>query len=63
MTDIISHRGPDGDGHYVDKNDSCRSLVTVVSSIIDSEQCQFLSQCTTKQFVVIFNGEIYNYRK
>ena len=61
MTDIISHRGPDGDGHYVDKNDSAivglghRRLSIIDLSNAASQPMHY------KQFVVIFNGEIYNY--
>ncbi len=58
MTDIIQHRGPDGEGFYINKNIGFghRRL-----SIIDLESGDQPMFSEDKQKVIIFNGEIYNY--
>jgi asparagine synthase (glutamine-hydrolysing) len=60
MTDAIAHRGPDGEGHWVESNVGLghRRL-----SIIDLSSAGHQPMISTDQrFVLIFNGEIYNYR-
>lgn len=57
MTDIIEHRGPDGNGYYMD---NCVGLGHRRLAIID------LSEDGHQPFidgnlVLVFNGEIYNY--
>lgn len=58
MTDIISHRGPDGKGYFVDKNIGLghRRL-----SIIDLNTGDQPMYSEDKKKVIVFNGEIYNY--
>jgi asparagine synthase (glutamine-hydrolysing) len=58
MCDIVSHRGPDGEGFYVSKNIGLghRRL-----SIIDIDNGQQPMICNDKNLIVTFNGEIYNY--
>ena len=61
MTSVISHRGPDGDGHLFDQAENGfvgmghRRL-----SIIDLSNAA-AQPMYYKQLVLIFNGEIYNY--
>lgn len=61
MVDQLSHRGPDADGFYLDDQVALghRRL-----SIIDlsTGANQPLSD-TTHRYVIVFNGEIYNYRE
>ncbi len=59
MTDCIIHRGPDDEGHYVDDNVAIgmRRL-----SIIDLEGGKQPITSHDENFVIVFNGEIYNYR-
>ncbi len=59
MTDCIIHRGPDDEGHYVDDTVAMgmRRL-----SIIDIEGGKQPITSEDQNFVIIFNGEIYNYR-
>ena len=60
MADRIIHRGPDSDGYYVDKNVALgfRRL-----SIIDLEGGNQPLYNEDKSIVIVFNGEIYNYRE
>jgi asparagine synthase (glutamine-hydrolysing) len=61
MTNAMAHRGPDADGFYNDENISLghRRL-----SIIDlSENANQPLYDTTNNYVIIFNGEIYNYKE
>ena len=60
MTDIINHRGPDDEGHYIDKNVGLghRRL-----SIIDLSPDGHQPMCNEdKSIWIIFNGEFYNYQ-
>lgn len=60
MTDVITHRGPDSSGFYSDANISMgfRRL-----SIIDLENGSQPVYNEDKSLVLMFNGEIYNYRE
>lgn len=60
MADIIVHRGPDSDGYYIDDNVALgfRRL-----SIIDLEGGTQPIYNEKKDKVIIFNGEIYNYKE
>lgn len=62
MTDQISHRGPDGSGYYYDDEHGIgfghRRL-----SIIDVEGGHQPMLTSDGNFVITFNGEIYNYRE
>ena len=63
MTNILQHRGPDGDGHYIYKTDAAivglghRRLSIIDLSAAASQPMQY------KNLYVIFNGEIYNYNE
>lgn len=60
MADIIKHRGPDSDGYYVDNNIALgfRRL-----SIIDLDNGSQPIFNEDKDKVIVFNGEIYNYKE
>ena len=60
MADIIKHRGPDSDGYYVDNNIALgfRRL-----SIIDLDKGSQPIFNEDKDKVIVFNGEIYNYKE
>ena len=63
MTDTLIHRGPDAEGLYIDQNNGI-GLGHRRLSIIDvssSANQPFYSKCGT--YVIVFNGEIYNYRE
>ncbi len=60
MTDIIRHRGPDGEGHWISENGHVgfghRRLSILDLSELGSQPMHYLDRYTT-----VFNGEIYNY--
>ena len=60
MADIIKHRGPDSDGYYVDNNIALgfRRL-----SIVDLDKGSQPIFNEDKDKVIVFNGEIYNYKE
>jgi asparagine synthase (glutamine-hydrolysing) len=61
MTDAIAHRGPDGEGHWIEGNVGIghRRL-----SIIDLSSAGKQPMITTdNRYVLSYNGEIYNYLK
>ena len=60
MTDVITHRGPDSDGVFMDDHIAMgfRRL-----SIIDLDAGHQPIYNEDKTLVLTFNGEIYNYRE
>ena len=60
MTSFLDHRGPDGEGFFSDKS---VSLGHKRLSIIDLKTGQQPMHNDDKSVVVVFNGEIYNYRE
>jgi asparagine synthase (glutamine-hydrolysing) len=60
MTDVIAHRGPDGQGHWYSKNDTV-GLGHRRLSIIDLTENGAQPMAWLEKYVITFNGEIYNY--
>lgn len=60
MTDVIAHRGPDGEGFW-HSNDNCLSLGHRRLSIIDLSAKGNQPMHYLNKYVITFNGEIYNY--
>ncbi|HWB07051.1 MAG TPA: asparagine synthase (glutamine-hydrolyzing) [Verrucomicrobiales bacterium] len=61
MTDIIAHRGPDGEGQFVD---GCLGLGHRRLSIIDLSPAGRQPMMTADgRYVITFNGEIYNFQE
>lgn len=58
MSDIIEHRGPDGEGFYINNN---VGLAHRRLSIIDLSTGNQPMYNDSREIVVVFNGEIYNY--
>jgi asparagine synthase (glutamine-hydrolysing) len=56
----IEHRGPDGDGFYIDDH---VSLLSRRLAIIDRSGGDQPIYNETKDVIVVYNGEIYNYRE
>jgi asparagine synthase (glutamine-hydrolysing) len=62
MTDAIAHRGPDGEGHWIDGMQGV-GLGHRRLSIIDlSEAASQPMSAVRNRYMVVFNGEIYNYK-
>jgi asparagine synthase (glutamine-hydrolysing) len=60
MTDVLKHRGPDGEGHWISENSNI-GLGHRRLSIIDlsANACQPMHYLN--RYTLIYNGEIYNY--
>ena len=60
MTDIIAHRGPDGEGHWISEEGNIglghRRLAIVDLHESANQPMHFLDRYT-----IVYNGEIYNY--
>jgi asparagine synthase (glutamine-hydrolysing) len=60
MTDVISHRGPDGEGYWISDNGNVgfghRRLSIIDLTENGSQPMHFLNR-----YSIVFNGEIYNY--
>ncbi len=59
MMNEISHRGPDGDGIFIDDN---VGLGHKRLSIIDLEGGSQPMFSSDKRYVIVFNGELYNFQ-
>lgn len=58
MTDIISHRGPDGEGFHIAKNLGLGHRRLAIIDLSTGDQPMYSEDGA---LVVVFNGEIYNY--
>ena len=60
MNEATRHRGPDATGHFVDSVVSLGHNLLAITETPSNSRQPFVSD--DKNFVLIFNGEIYNYR-
>ena len=59
MNDKLSHRGPDGEGYYHDSNVSFSHKRLAIIDLDPRSNQPFIDK--KKEFILVFNGEIYNY--
>ena len=59
LTNLLHHRGPDQNGYFVDKNINLGFKRLSIIDIKNGKQ-PFISQ--NRRFIIVFNGEIYNYK-
>ncbi len=59
MTEAIAHRGPDGEGYWIDKNIAFGHRRLAIIDLTDAARQPMKSQ--DGNFVVVYNGEVYNY--
>lgn len=60
MTDRIAHRGPDGEGFYLDDNIALGHRRLAILDLTTGDQPIYNEE---KDVVVVLNGEIYNYQE
>lgn len=61
MTDIVAHRGPDGEGHWIADNGLVgfgHRRLSIIDLSSDGHQPMHYAN---KRYTITFNGEIYNY--
>lgn len=61
MTDVIAHRGPDGEGHWINKSGKVGFGHRRLSIIDLSENGKQPMHYAEGRYTITFNGEIYNY--
>ena len=59
MNNKLSHRGPDGEGYYHDSNVSFSHKRLAIIDLDPRSNQPFIDK--KKEFILVFNGEIYNY--
>ena len=58
MADRIAHRGPDGEGYYIDENIAMAHRRLAIIDLNTGQQPMYNND---KSLVIVFNGEIYNF--
>lgn len=61
MTDALSHRGPDGEGHWIGEGVGVGHRRLTVIDLTDAARQPMVS--TDGRFVLSYNGEVYNFRE
>jgi asparagine synthase (glutamine-hydrolysing) len=61
MTDAIAHRGPDGEGHWIEGNVCIGHRRLAIIDLSPAGHQPMIS--TDHRYVLSFNGEIYNFRE
>ncbi|MBK7854512.1 MAG: hypothetical protein IPJ79_06015 [Bacteroidetes bacterium] len=61
MTDSIAHRGPDGEGFWLNSNETIGFGHRRLSIIDLSDGGRQPMHYLQKRYTIVYNGEIYNY--
>ena len=61
MTDAIAHRGPDGEGHWIENNVGIGHRRLAIIDLTSSGHQPMIS--ADQRYVLTYNGEIYNFRE
>lgn len=61
MTDAVAHRGPDGEGHWIEGNVGLGHRRLSIIDLSEAGHQPMVSR--DDRFVLSYNGEIYNYRE
>ncbi len=61
MTDAIVHRGPDGEGHWIEGNVGLGHRRLAIIDLSPAGHQPMIS--SNHRYVISYNGEIYNFRK
>ena len=61
MSEAMSHRGPDADGYYSDEGVSLVHRRLAIIDLSEAGNQPFIDP--SGRFVLIYNGEMYNYQE
>jgi asparagine synthase (glutamine-hydrolysing) len=61
MTDVIAHRGPDGEGFYTDGSVGLGHRRLAIIDLSPAGHQPMMTE--DRQFVISYNGELYNYQE
>ncbi len=61
MTDAIAHRGPDGQGHWIEENVGLGHRRLAIIDLSDAGRQPMIS--ADQRYVLSYNGEVYNFRE
>ena len=61
MTDVIAHRGPDGEGHWLHENIGFGHRRLAILDLSSAGHQPMISK--DSRYVLTYNGEIYNFRE
>lgn len=61
MTDVIAHRGPDGEGHWVQENIAIGHRRLSIIDLSSAGKQPMIS--SDNRFILSYNGEIYNFKE
>ena len=60
MTDVIAHRGPDGEGHWIEEGVGFGHRRLSIIDLSPAGHQPIIS--SDNRYVLTYNGEIYNFR-